>query len=452
MNAIVAQKIKGFFEEGIPEVFDRDLSLGAIPPPARGNLATVVTGVRRCGKTYRLYQEMHRIVEAGYPSESILYFNFEDERLKPYEPQLLSDVVDTFYALQPHAKETGAFFFFDEIQEVPEWGTFLRRMVDTQKATIYVTGSSSKMLSANLASEFRGRALSRELFPMSFSEFVRFNGVALKHPQPEGSRQFGEATRAHLRSLLPRYLERGGFIAAQNLQPSDAVQLLQEYAYRTVNYDVIERYNVRNPVAATQFLSRCMASSARELSVNKAVGMFKSAGMAVSRETLSSLLEYYEESYLVFRVDEFSRALADNPRSSAKVYAVDPGMLMAFSPSAARDEAQRLETAVFAKLRRNAGGLRKGALARALLSEGSKRHEIDFVMGDALMQEAFAFMQVTWDMSDPRTRKREIDALRAGMRTYGRNEAWVITFDTEEELTVEEGLIHVVPAWSWLLD
>ena len=91
-------------------MFERDLSLGDILEPARGNLATVVTGVRRCGKTYRLYQEMHRIVEAGYPQESILYFNFEDERLKPYTPQLLSDVVEAFFSLRPRAQRDGAFF------------------------------------------------------------------------------------------------------------------------------------------------------------------------------------------------------------------------------------------------------------------------------------------------------------------------------------------------------
>ena len=156
MNSVVVEKIQDFFGSGIPEVFDRDLDLGAIRPPASGNLATVVTGMRRCGKTYRLYQEMHRIVQSGHPFENILYFNFEDERLRPYNPQLLSEVLDAFYALRPQAKTEGAFLFFDEIQEVPEWGAFLRRVIDTQKATVYAAGSSSKMLSTGLASEFRG--------------------------------------------------------------------------------------------------------------------------------------------------------------------------------------------------------------------------------------------------------------------------------------------------------
>lgn len=251
----------GFFDDGVPEVFDRDLDLGPVLAPARGNLATVVTGIRRCGKTYRLFQEMHRIIREGHNPEHIFYFNFEDERLKPYSPQLLSEVLDTFFAMRPSAKRGGAFLFFDEIQEVPEWGAFLRHVIDTEKVTLYVTGSSSKMLSTGLASEFRGRSLSRELFPMSFSEFVRYCGVELKAAGEGLPQAFGSTISAQLRNLLPEYLKRGGFIATQPFPPSDRVLLLQEYAYRTVNMDVIERYDVRNQVVATQFLSRCLASS-----------------------------------------------------------------------------------------------------------------------------------------------------------------------------------------------
>ena len=101
IGTVIAEKIKDFAEEGLPEVFDRDLSLGRIQPPTRGNLVNVIVGVRRCGKTYRLYQEMRRIVAEGYPQDSILYFNFEDERLKPYEKELLQEVIEVFYARNP---------------------------------------------------------------------------------------------------------------------------------------------------------------------------------------------------------------------------------------------------------------------------------------------------------------------------------------------------------------
>lgn len=448
MNAVVAEKIQDFYEAGIPEVFERDLDLGETAEPARGNLATVVTGVRRCGKTFRLYQEMRRIVEAGHPLESILYFNFEDERLKPHSPTLLAEVLDTFYAMRPQAKREGAFLFFDEIQEVPEWGAFLRRVIDFERVTVYVTGSSSKMLSASLASEFRGRAISRELFPMSFSEFVRYRGLEL----PGAGGVLGSAARARLRHELPSYLGRGGFIAAQGLSAPDAVQLLQEYANRTVVLDVVERYGIRSPVAASRFLSRCLASSGRELSVNKVAGELKSAGLAVSRATLSSLLEYYEEACLLFSVGELSRSLSANPRSASKVYAVDPGMLAAFSPAPARDEGQRLETAVFARLRREAGGLRAGAVSRLLVADASGgRREVGFAVGDALLGRGVELVQATVSMEDERTRRRELTGLSAGMRALGVAEGWVVTMDEEEDVEVDGGVVHVVPAWRWLL-
>lgn len=117
---IIIEKLKDFYDQGIPPVFERDLSLGPLQNPDRGNLVQVVVGVRRCGKTYRLYQEMHRILREGFDLSSILYFNFDDERLKPYETAMLEDVVESYFALNPQAKKEGAFFFFDEIQEVPE--------------------------------------------------------------------------------------------------------------------------------------------------------------------------------------------------------------------------------------------------------------------------------------------------------------------------------------------
>lgn len=132
-NDLVAQKIKDFEQQGVPQVFERDLDLGNPQEPKRDNIVHVIVGTRRCGKTYRLYQEMRRLQDQGIELDRMLYFNFEDERLRPYEPSLLADVLDTFHALYPAARGEGAYLFFDEIQEVPEWGAFLRRVVDTEK-------------------------------------------------------------------------------------------------------------------------------------------------------------------------------------------------------------------------------------------------------------------------------------------------------------------------------
>lgn len=447
-NPLVQEKILDFEQMGIPEVFNRDLQLLPIQKPARNNLAQVIVGTRRCGKTYRLFQEMRDVIAMGYKHETMLYFNFEDERLKPYSSELLSDVLDTFFAMHPAAREEGCFLFFDEIQEVPDWSLFLRRVIDSIKATVYVTGSSSKMLSAELASEFRGRSLSRELFPLSFSEFVRWT----KGMRLVSSNGFSSTEVAVLRNALSDYLLRGGYMAALTLPAVDGMMLMQEYAYRTVAMDVVERYNLRTPQVAMSFLSRCLASSARELSVNKVANEFKSRGVSTSRETLANLLTYYEEAYLVFSLGDLSRALADNPRSSSKVYTVDPGMFAAFSRAASKEEGQRLETAVFNKLRRIAPMARVGSLARLVFEHEGASHEVDFVMGDALLGDVFRLVQVSVDLVNPKTRKREVSALDAAMEKYGIDEATIVTMDTEETVATEVGTIHVVPAWKWLLD
>ena len=447
-NSLVQEKILDFEQLGIPEVFKRDLRLLPIQRPERNNLAQVIVGTRRCGKTYRLFQEMRDVLNAGYRREIMLYFNFEDERLKPYSSGLLSDVLDTFFAMHPMARDEGCFLFFDEIQEVPDWSLFLRRVIDSTKATVYVTGSSSKMLSADLASEFRGRSLSRELFPLSFSEYVRLStGAAIAN-----AGGFSSSDAALLRNALGDYLLRGGFMAALSLPAADGMMLMQEYAYRTAAMDVVERYNLRVPQVAVSFLSRCLASSARELSVNKVTNEFKSRGVSTSRETLSNLLAYYEDAYLVFSLNNLSCALADNPRSSSKIYAVDPGMFAAFSRAASKEEGQRLETAAFNKLRRLAPTARTGSLARLTFEHGGASHEVDFVMGDALLGDVYRLVEVSVDLANPKTREREVSALADAMGKYGIDESTIVTMDSEETISAGTGTIHVIPAWKWLLD
>ena len=406
-NDLVAQKIKDFEQQGIPQVFERDLDLGNPQEPKRDNIVYVIVGARRCGKTYRLYQEIRRLQGQGVELDRMLYFNFEDERLRPYEPSLLADVLDTFYALYPAAK----------------------------------------MLSSELKSEFRGRSLVRELFPLSFSEYVRYKTGSV----PESNAPFSSSDAALLRHHLVGYLERGGFIATLEQTPADAIQLLQEYASRTVAMDVVERYDVKNPRLASLFLARCMASSGRELSVNKVYNEFKSRQIPVSRNSLSDLLEYYEDAYLLFSVPEFTRSLANNMRSASKVYAVDPAMFGAFSPASALDQGQRLETAVFNALRRRTPAVRTGSVCRLLIKEKSKSHEVDFVAGDALLMRAYSLIQVSADMASEKTREREIAALDASMAQFDLGESAIVTMDEQTDIPCEHGVVHVMPAWKWLL-
>lgn len=156
--------------------------------------------------------------------------------------------------------------------------------------------------------------------------------------------------------------------------------------------------------------------------------------------------------YLVFPLGDLSRSLAGNPRSSSKVYAVDPGMFTAFSRAASKEQGQRLETAVFNKLRRVAPQARSGSLARLTFELEGSLHEVDFVMGDALLGDMFELVQVSIDLSNPKTRRRELAALEAAMEKYGVRESTVVTMDSEETVGMSSGTVRVVPAWKWLLD
>lgn len=175
MDQLIARIMQDFTLDLYEPIFPRELDLGNPLLPRAGNLVTVVVGMRHSGKTYRLFQEMKKLKDRGVPDGMILYFNFEDDRLKPLDVQVGDEVLDTFFELHPEAFREGGYLFLDEVQEMEDWGAWLRRVVDTRKVTVYATGSSSKLLSADVATEFRGRSIEYELLPFSFLEFAAYH-------------------------------------------------------------------------------------------------------------------------------------------------------------------------------------------------------------------------------------------------------------------------------------
>jgi predicted AAA+ superfamily ATPase len=173
MDAI-EQLIADFRERPLPAVSPRLTVL-----PDASNMARVIVGMRRSGKTYLLYQEMQRLIAAGVDRGRILYVNFEDDRLQPLGPDVLDRTLETFYRLSPSARSEGAHLFLDEIQSVDGWSRFARRVLDTESARLYLSGSSAKMLSTEVATEFRGRGFAVELLPLSFAEALLFSATPL---------------------------------------------------------------------------------------------------------------------------------------------------------------------------------------------------------------------------------------------------------------------------------
>lgn len=448
LQDIIDEKIVWFWNHTLPVMVKRDLDLGSVPVPALGNRVKVVVGIRRCGKTWRLYQEIARLEREGTDRRRILYFNFDDERLRPYDRLLPSLVMERFYTLSPEARQ-GAYLFLDEIQDVPDWGVFMRRMVDTEALCCYVTGSSSKMLSTEVATEFRGRATRYELSPFSFREYARAKGMVEEVLGSDAP--LSEQNRLDLARLCSDYLVEGGFPEAQSLDNVERIDLLQDVAANVVASDVVERHDFGSARIARMVCTQCLASSARKLSLTRLHNQLKSRGFSIGWDNLVALVGYLEDANILYRVPEFTTSVADNSRKASKVYANDHSLMIAVSSAATSDIGLALETAVYLELRRRSPFGRKNQIMSYDVKEGSVSLEVDFVEGDALLGETTNLVQVSATLEAAPTRKREIRALDAAMRAGSLNRGTIITMGDRDSVTTENGTIQIVPAWSWLL-
>lgn len=440
LNDFESQVLPAIAEELVP----RDLSLGKIREPKIGSTAKVIVGMRRSGKTFRMYQEILAVLESGIGLDRVCYFNFDDDRLRPYPESLVSDVLEEFYELHPQARKKGAYLFFDEVQDVPAWEVTVRRILDTEKVCLYVTGSSSRMLSEDVATEFRGRSISYELLPYSFREYLRARGE-----EPTAELLDSKTISSSMKKAFREYLTEGGFPAAQGLDELERAQLLQGYAQLTVARDVVERFGFSNAAYARSLSRTALTSSARDVSISRLSNKSREAGYTPGRAGVTELIDAFEDAHLVYQVFEFSYSAQKIRLGGLKLYAADPGLYWASSIAADDGMAFAFETAIYLELRRRRRTGRLGDIAMLKLPSGK---EVDFIEGDAALDEVSTLIQVCFDLSAPKTREREVSALEEAMKRFSRKEALILTFDDEFDVPVEGGIVKVLPAWKWLLD
>lgn len=444
MSQTVLEILRDFDLSLFQPIRPRALDLGAPLAPRAGNLVKVIVGMRRSGKSYRLLQEMETLHQDGVPWNRMCYFNFEDDRLDPVTSRTGDDVLESFESLNPGCFDDGVYLFFDEIQEMEDWGTWLRRISDTRRVTIYVTGSSSKMLSSEIATEFRGRAIDYELLPLSFAEYLEFNELM---SVPLGA--FSRTERIELQSHWDDYLATGGFPGIQGLPRQLSVPVLQSYVQRVVSQDVVERHNISKPRVPALFAQRLLGMNARQVSLRKIENDLRSVGISTSRELLGDVLSYFEEAYLLFTLKDRRYSLAESSSARSKAYAIDPGLALANSRANANDRGQRLENAVYLELRRRAVGARKDAISS--FKTDAHGYEIDFVTGDAL-DGALDLYQVCDDVEDERTLSRELRALWEALEELGLSSGTLIVGTGEDAEYVQDGrIVHQIPVWKWLV-
>ena len=433
-----------------PEVSERRDVIDSLPTPAPFNLVHIISGIRRCGKTFYAFKLINRLLGSGVPRNRVFYFNFADDRLDPAPPTLLNDVVEEYWRQVPEARSEGAYLFLDEVQEAENWQGFCQRIAEHERVTLVITGSSSKLSADEIASTFRGRSMEHRMFPLSFREHCVFHGI--ETPQPEALRASGDVApqkRTELEAAFDRYLIEGGFPGVQKLSYGQRILMLQSYMRDVVARDVVERYRRIDIDLANQVALFGLRNTGYELSINNLVTSLRSVGYRTSWGTINEAVRLFCQAHLLELLPEYAVSLSPDSTATSKVYAVDPGMAYAVSRANQQDVGKRLETAVHGEL------MRRLALSRidsvTSYTEQRTKKKVDFLVGDALGAGPYALVQVTVDMTADKTRKRELDSLEQAMSATGIREGTVVTLRESGRMEDAFGAIEIVPAWKWAL-
>ncbi len=429
MQNILDILIDDFHERALPDLMRRRQSMVWVP-----RKVNVVIGMRRSGKTWFCYQQMLELMEKGLEKERLLYLNFEDERLLPFSANDFQFILETYYRKFPTFKSKQCYLFLDEVQRIEGWDKFVRRVLDTEKLSVCVTGSSSKLLSSEIATSLRGRSLTTEIFPYTFREFLSFKKVILKSDQ-----LFGSKTRAMLQNLISQYIKIGGFPEIQTFNDELRRDVLRNYLDVVILRDVIERHSITKTLPLRALMRHIMNTPATRFSVNKFYNSLKSQGIACTKNSLYDYINHLTDTFLFYQVPIHRRSERSRRVNPKKIYVIDPGLLEAMSLRMMGDRGALLENLVYMHFRR------LGLAPEYYVTK--KGAEVDFVLA-AKDRDEYRLIQVCWDIHDPDTQKREVGALLSAMDELGLKCGTIVTWLDED---VSDKRIEIVPVWKWLL-
>lgn len=429
----------------LEEKLSTALACGVVAPltrrdavlPKLPNKAHAVTGMRRTGKTTFLRQLVTER-RAVASSERAVYVSFDDDRLADIQADQLSALLEAYYRRFPdlRRRETVS-WFLDEIQLVPGWEPFVRRVLDTERVEMVVSGSSARMLSREVHTSLRGRGIETVIRPFSFREFLRHRG---EEPSTE-PRRWTADQRSRVEKRLGEYLIEGGFPEAQGLAAALRLELLQGYVDTVLFRDVVERYAVSQVSALRWIVRHCLRNPAGSMSVHRLFQDLKAQGHAVGKDSVYALLAHVIDSYLVSTVSLHTASERQRNSNPRKVYPADPGLIHAFDVSGRANLGHALETAVFNELQRRGAQVDYVKTADGL--------EVDFHV--RYRDGGRELLQVCADPAAEQTRERELRALGSAMKEAPKLPAALLVQTQEQALALAGNSFSAWPAYEWML-
>ena len=424
MREIFKRLITDFIEKEITGIIPREYDI-----PLEHKKIISLIGVRRSGKSSILFDTIERLRKT-VPRENIIYINFEDDRLFPLKLQNLDDILEGYFELYPQNYGKKLYLFLDEVQVVDGWEIYVRRVYDNHDIHIYITGSSSKLLSSEIATSLRGRSITYEIFPLSFNEYLMFKNIDIN--------LYSTKSLSFIKNALNSYLIDGGFIETLDEDSTISRKVLSDYLELIVYKDIVDRYNIKNRMLLKQLTKYCFTNIATLISFTKLYNDFKSQGFKLSKDTIFEYISHLEDAYALFSVPIYKNSIKQEQRNPKKIFAVDNGFKKIYDYAIGEDLSKLYENTVFLHLRRETKEI----------YYFKEKQELDFY---ANIDGKKLLINVCVDIKETKTRQREFDALFEAMEYFDADTSYLITKDEEKTEHINDKKIIILPLYKWLL-
>ncbi len=385
----------------------------------------ILTGVRRSGKSTLLKQEMQELSKNN-DKKQFLYVNFEDSRFSgELNEQLIHRILEVY--MQNINSNNHIFLFFDEIQEVKNWEKFVNTYYELKKATIFITGSTSKILSRELSTFISGRYIEIPIFPLSFVEFCQFKKLEINN-------KFDFAKNSIiLKKYFREYINYGGFpkivLIDEEISKKD---LINEYFETILLRDVAEKNSIKNIDNLRKTANYILTNDGRLTNLNE---IKKSVN--ISYEAVADYISFFKGAFFINEINSFDFSVKRLLKKNSKFYCIDSGIINISSTRFDENLGFVLENIVFNHLKRTYRSI-------FYLKE---KNECDFIVKEN--SKIVNAIQCCFEITK-NNKKREVDGLISAMDKFNLNKGLIITSSQEEELIVKNKKIKIIPAWKWL--